>query len=140
MIYKNYGEKLKDPRWQKKRLEVFQRDEFMCQNVGCLATDKTLHVHHLIYFKGKEPWDIDIKYLLTLCEDCHEELELIQYEQCERLINAFKAGLTNTFIRNCGIEVFEKSKNLNDLIFLLWETIPNDEEKVTEFLKSINHS
>jgi hypothetical protein len=27
---KTYSEKLRDPRWQKKRLQIFERDEFMC--------------------------------------------------------------------------------------------------------------
>jgi hypothetical protein len=29
-----YAEKLKDPRWQKKRLEVFQRDDFIVSLPG----------------------------------------------------------------------------------------------------------
>lgn len=65
----NYSEKLKDPRWQKKRLEIFERDSFCCQK--CLSEDKTLHVHHKKYQHGKEPWEYDDKWLVTLCEDCH---------------------------------------------------------------------
>lgn len=42
-----YLEKLKDPRWQKRRLEIFQRDEFTCQ--VCFDTESTLHVHqHMV--------------------------------------------------------------------------------------------
>ena len=63
-----YTEKLKDPRWQKKRLEVLSRDQWSC--IECGNTKLTLHVHHLKYAKG-EPWDIDSEYLETLCEDCH---------------------------------------------------------------------
>jgi hypothetical protein len=63
------SEKLKDPRWQKKRLEILNRDEFTCQYCG--AKDKTLHVHHYGYRKGKEPWDVDGGDVNTLCEDCH---------------------------------------------------------------------
>lgn len=66
-----YAEKLKDPRWQRKRLEILQRDDFTCQN--CLATDKTLHIHHGYYRRGLEPWEYDGTTLWTLCEDCHEE-------------------------------------------------------------------
>jgi hypothetical protein len=66
-----YSDKLKDPRWQKKRLEVFQRDEFKC--VGCGDKETTLHVHHRKY-KG-EPWDAPMDHLETLCEDCHEWME-----------------------------------------------------------------
>lgn len=65
---KSYREKLKDPRWQKLRLKVFERDNWKCTRCG--NDKKTLHAHHEKY-KG-DPWDIDIKYLSTLCEDCHE--------------------------------------------------------------------
>lgn len=64
-----YQEKLKDPRWQKKRLEVFARAMWKCQ---CCGDDKnTLAVHHLIYSKG-EPWDAPDDTLECLCADCHE--------------------------------------------------------------------
>ena len=63
-----YKEKLTDPRWQKKRLEVFNRDSFTC--VSCGAKDKSLHVHHLKYHK--DPWDVSSDYLQTLCFECHD--------------------------------------------------------------------
>ncbi len=65
----NYGDKLKDPRWQKKRLEVFERDEFEC--LECGSKTDTLHVHHLKYGKG-EPWEVPMEYLETLCQRCHD--------------------------------------------------------------------
>jgi hypothetical protein len=65
-----YSEKLKDPRWQKKRLEIFERDKWTCQFCG--DTESTLVVHHLEYIPGREPWEYDNSYLLTLCEGCHE--------------------------------------------------------------------
>ena len=65
----DYVEKLKDPRWQKKRLEIFERDGWACK--GCGNTKNTLHVHHLFYFKNKEPWEIHNGFLITLCENCH---------------------------------------------------------------------
>lgn len=67
-----YSEKLKDPRWQKKRLEILQRDDFTCQNCG--GKNKTLHVHHKIY-RANEPWDEPNANLITLCKDCHEEIQ-----------------------------------------------------------------
>lgn len=68
-----YLEKLKDPRWQKKRLEIMERDKFTCQ--ACNATDKTLNVHHKAYESGKNPWDYAEKDLITFCEECHEKLK-----------------------------------------------------------------
>lgn len=70
-----YAEKLKDPRWQKKRLEIMQRDNFACLN--CCSKDKTLNVHHVIYVKGLDPWDYGDS-LLTLCEECHAERQNAQ--------------------------------------------------------------
>lgn len=66
----NYSEKLKDPRWQKKRLEIFERDNWQCQ--GCKTTKDTLTVHHKFYKHGNDPWDYELDALITLCESCHE--------------------------------------------------------------------
>ena len=68
----NYSEKLLDPRWQKKRLEVLERAGWKCQ--ACSQEAKTLHVHHLIY-TAKEPWEEPNENLECLCEDCHGHRE-----------------------------------------------------------------
>lgn len=60
----------KDPRWQKKRLEILQRDEWTCRK--CFSKEKTLHVHHSFYEPGSEPWEYEDASLITLCEQCHE--------------------------------------------------------------------
>jgi len=70
-----YSELLKDPRWQKKRLQIFERDEWRC--VWCEEDEITLHVHHLKYENDKDPWEIDNRWLITVCEDCHD----YEYEQ-----------------------------------------------------------
>lgn len=67
---KSYQEKLTDPRWQKKRLEILERDGWRC--VLCGAKDKTLHVHHFEYKSGGDPWDVDNSSLRTFCDDCHK--------------------------------------------------------------------
>lgn len=64
-----YSEKLKDPRWQKKRLEVLQRDGFKC--LDCGDGKKTLNVHHCAYV-GRDPWLVPDSVLMTLCHECHE--------------------------------------------------------------------
>lgn len=66
-----YYAKLKDPRWQQKRLRIFERDGWACQICG--GKDGTLHVHHIAYApNGSEPWDDPDALLLTACESCHE--------------------------------------------------------------------
>lgn len=62
-----YAEKLKDPRWQKKRLEVLQRDDFTCKL--CWDSKTTLHVHHKSYHG--DPWETPSEELVTYCEYCH---------------------------------------------------------------------
>lgn len=65
-----YSDKLRDPRWQKRRLEVFQRDGFKC--CDCDSESETLHVHHRYYVRGREPWNYPLCAFQTLCKDCHE--------------------------------------------------------------------
>jgi hypothetical protein len=81
-----YYEKLKDPRWQKKRLEIFQRDDFTCQR--CYSTENTLNVHHLYYIPDREPWDYPNDILITLCQECHEYER--EYEYSQELIKILK--------------------------------------------------
>lgn len=73
-----YSELLQDPRWQKKRLEIMQRDDFTC--LDCGATDKQLHVHHCRYEKGLKPWDYRDDELRTECWECHKERQDIEHD------------------------------------------------------------
>lgn len=68
-----YSEKLKHPKWQKKRLQILNRDKFTCKL--CRDTETTLHVHHKYYETGNDPWDYPNTALVTLCEHCHKEIE-----------------------------------------------------------------
>lgn len=67
-----YFELLQRPQWQKKRLEVMQRDNWTC--LHCDSTDRKLAVHHRFYVKGRLPWDYPNWVFQTLCEECHEEV------------------------------------------------------------------
>lgn len=71
----SYADQLKHPRWQKKRLEIMDRDEWMCQECGDI--DTTLTVHHKSYKladgKFADIWDYSEEDLVTLCIPCHAE-------------------------------------------------------------------
>jgi hypothetical protein len=77
MTKKTYWEKLKDPRWQKLRLEAMQDRNFMCEICG--DDESTLNVHHKEYFKNAEPWEYNTEQLSVLCEDCHEEQHMFDF-------------------------------------------------------------
>lgn len=71
-----YKEKLKDPRWQKKRLKILERDNWKCR---CCTDDlKMLVVHHLVYYSNRDPWEYEDDELITFCEDCHEYEHALQ--------------------------------------------------------------
>lgn len=64
-----YSEKLRDPRWQRRRLEKLNASDWKCDK--CSTPHVTLHVHHIKYTKGKEPWEYADDELRVLCEVCH---------------------------------------------------------------------
>lgn len=68
-----YWQLLQDPRWQRKRLEILERDQFQC--LACMDGSSPLHVHHGYYAKGRMPWEYEDETLHTLCKDCHERIE-----------------------------------------------------------------
>ncbi len=98
-----YSEKLKDPRWQKKRLEIFQRDEFTCQR--CFDDKSTLNVHHRRYIPGRDPWDYPDYLLITLCENCHESEMLNMKEQCDSLIDQLQDKFLSEDIQEITIGI-----------------------------------
>ena len=81
---KTYAEKLKDPRWQKKRLEIMRRDEFACTMCG--DSESELQVHHKEYHSNAQPWDYSDEDLCTLCRECHVKVKRLK-ERIGRLIS-----------------------------------------------------
>ena len=109
----DYIELLKSPEWQKKRLEIFQRDEFRCWH--CLHTDKPLSVHHFYYEFGRKPWEYENESLLTLCEDCHKETQEAE-KRLRRQIGLFlKNGFKRTAHNLCNL-LNKHSKDILKLV------------------------
>ena len=71
---KSYSEKLKDPKWQKKRLEILSRDNWACTSCG--DKKSSLQVHHYEY--RRVPWTVKSDKLTTLCETCHAFIEQVK--------------------------------------------------------------
>jgi hypothetical protein len=66
---KPYKERLRDPRWQRRRLELLEKAEWACEECG--ATERTLEVHHTWYRKNALPWEHSDSELRVLCDQCH---------------------------------------------------------------------
>lgn len=104
-----YYQKLKDPRWQKKRLEVMQRDKFKC--VSCGSGDKELQCHHLVYAESGNPWDVNNGNIITLCCGCHTKIEETIKAVRYSLWSSQKCDFTKKFLKVafvCDDDVIEK--------------------------------
>lgn len=136
-----YSEKLKDPRWQKKRLEILQRDEFTCK--WCGDSDSTLHVHHIAYYDG-DVWDTPNDLLITLCLNCHkyEESDLKSLKH-EVFNNLRKRGFTSTSFSSLAY-IFDKNRNWGsyepafDILAMVVEDDKLWNEMENEFWKRLN--
>lgn len=109
-IQMTYAEKLKDPRWQKKRLEILERDNFTCQD--CWSDEKTLHVHHLWYESKKDPWDYENEAYLTLCAECHRNRQSLEIELARAMGHLDSYGLSLI------IRLMKLVRNPCDILFL----------------------
>jgi hypothetical protein len=87
-----YAEKLRDPRWQRVRLKIMERDDFACRD--CSDKTKNLQVHHCAYV-GRDPWNAPESVLLTLCEVCHSKRQVLENE-IHLTLGRIMAKLTNT--------------------------------------------
>lgn len=104
-----YAEQLKSLKWQKKSLEILERDNFECTNCG--DKEKQLHVHHGYYGKNKKAWEYDSDTLTTLCEDCHknEHEYNLNEELLKSMSKALNKGFDSSFIFNL-LHNFSKGK------------------------------
>jgi len=88
---RKYLEKLRDPRWQKKRLQILERDLFSCRICG--DSESPLNVHHLYYCRNRAPWDYPHWALISLCEECHSNDENRDKTDWEALLEIFTNNL-----------------------------------------------
>lgn len=72
----NYAEQLKDPRWQKKRLEVFQAANYQCER--CRDAGSQLHSHHLFYKREMMLWEYRTEDIMCVCGKCHDQLAFVR--------------------------------------------------------------
>lgn len=120
----SYSTKLKSPKWQRKRLEIYQRDDWKCRHCG--SDEMELNVHHIGYIG--EPWDAPNELLLTLCIFCHMREEEKKKNEVQAFPNNFgRLGFTSLHL-----------SSLNDA---LKKVLYNDKnpDKIIRLIKSLNH-
>ena len=88
-----FSAQYKDPRWQKKRLQIMEQDRFMCRR--CHSKGEELHVHHLKYKSGARPWEYPDSNLVTLCEPCHNEFHIMKKRISDLTDPLYEEWLTN---------------------------------------------
>jgi hypothetical protein len=125
-----YSDKLKNPRWQKRRLEILNRDGFKCTCCGDIGS--TLHIHHSKY--TGEPWDAPESDLRTLCEDCHSFVDVDKLTAIQVFKRKSEYVITYVFVLSDKRGVVIYSKPLNDEYFL---EIPFDFDDIQFMYDSI---
>jgi 5-methylcytosine-specific restriction endonuclease McrA len=71
-----YDQLLKKEQWLKLREKILARDQHKCRNCD---SDSSLQIHHRQYHinvttrEFVQPWEYNDKYLITLCNDCHQK-------------------------------------------------------------------
>jgi len=122
---RRYKDKLQDPRWQQRRLEMMQKSRWRCSL--CDDTESMLHVHHLEY--SGDPWEAEDHQMIVLCESCHaaahstnDELKRMfmcavrQFDFCRLIDNGYKDH--ECFIQQlCASELaaLMRSESINEM-------------------------
>lgn len=130
----SYKEQIAHPLWQKKRLEVFERDNYTCQI--CLDKDTQLHVHHTEYDKTYQTmaWQYPNNVYKTLCKDCHqaitEHLEEYGNDKEFNVMKIKKDGKKTVLIYTNGLLRFNVDNEKTE-----WMNITEDStHKIVQFL------
>ncbi len=108
-----FSAQYKDPGWQKKRLEVMERDKFSCARCG--DNESTLNVHHSHYTKGTKIWEYSNRDLLTMCESCHKEVHRLMDQVNHWLIPEIISNYRH-YKEDDGILL----ENLHDLLVIIY--------------------
>lgn len=135
---KSYADQIKHPKWQKRRLEMLDEASFTCS--ACGATEKTLHVHHKRYVKGRQIWEYSDTELEVLCEDCHGVAHDLKDRLARVLLGKFMGEPAEQFTYGllCGfLQPFGEVKE-EDWVFALQHHTPSFE--VGYFLAALGYS
>lgn len=114
---KTYADLLKSPLWQKKRLQIMERDGWKCTN--CLCETEQLHVHHEQYLSSCLPWEYPDELLKTLCDTCHKsthgigEWNLDEYISSNEMPVPIGVEIEKFFNEKFGVSIcLERGRNV----------------------------
>ena len=108
----------KHPKWQKKRLQILERDGWKC--VACGDEESTLHVHHTAY-EGN-PWDVPDGWLQTLCEAHHDALGEHPKAGVWWTVNDGRAAVFVHWCPKCASQSFTKKSERYECRSCSWST------------------
>ena len=100
----DFADQYDDPRWQKKRLEILKRENYICQH--CKKQKNELRAHHTYYNYNKKIWEYENESLLCLCQRCHSNLHnFLNQSKTHGLVTRNVENLTRNFkeIKNSDI-------------------------------------
>lgn len=123
-----YYEKLKDPRWQRKRLKIMERDGFECDCCG--DGENTLNVHHWYYLPDTEPWEYPDDALVTLCRECHEMYEEVK----PKWLRLMRFGIPWRVGRIADLwEMIDKKACGCDVVFAILRLLSHKQQLISKF-------
>lgn len=106
----SYKDLLKKPQWQRKRLEIMNRDNFTCKYCG--DDQNELQIHHLKY--TGMPWEAKDEDLKTSCCHCHQ---IITEYKDNNLISFYKDKFVKVYHVDGKIIIFNYIYNEVAIMF-----------------------
>lgn len=129
----DYSEQYKNPKWQKLRLKILERDNWACQRCG--DDESQLQVHHRCYIYGNKTWEYHELDLVTLCNDCHKEEKDGMGEEMGSLTQVLRRKLFSNHVNeiNCSLGAELVNENYPTDLFisaLSWIIIHRFDENI----------
>ena len=92
---KNVEATTKSSRWKSLRMKIIQRDKccVLCLKRGYIEY-RGLQVHHLVKRVDDETLIYDPNNLVTVCRNCHEELEKLPLLEQKKLLGDFNKEIS----------------------------------------------
>lgn len=108
----SYYEQLKDPRWQKKRLEIMNRANFKCEECGDSENMLSVHAFRSSIYKNIAKLSVrDLDHMavaLNIDRELENNSENINIEIVKKITNTPLKGITK---KNKWRKLIAKSKN-----------------------------